>query len=120
MRHLRTIVVALAIGGCVSTELEPDARHPANPTAPVAATAAAPSALAPGFDPFEAYPDESIEAVDHSEHAGHGHAGHDPEPAPAADETYVCPMHPEVKQEGPGRCPKCGMKLVPHEKVDAK
>jgi len=26
--------------------------------------------------------------------------------------TYVCPMHPEVRQEGPGRCPKCGMVLV--------
>jgi Heavy metal binding domain len=25
---------------------------------------------------------------------------------------YVCPMHPEVRQEGPGHCPKCGMKLV--------
>jgi FtsP/CotA-like multicopper oxidase with cupredoxin domain len=27
--------------------------------------------------------------------------------------TYVCPMHPEVSSEGPDRCPKCGMKLVP-------
>ena len=26
--------------------------------------------------------------------------------------TYVCPMHPEVRQEGPGRCSKCGMALV--------
>lgn len=26
---------------------------------------------------------------------------------------YTCPMHPEVVQEGPGRCPKCGMDLVP-------
>ncbi|WP_305096946.1 copper-transporting P-type ATPase [Croceibacterium aestuarii] len=30
--------------------------------------------------------------------------------------TYVCPMHPEVRQEGPGDCPKCGMHLEPeHE-----
>jgi hypothetical protein len=27
--------------------------------------------------------------------------------------VYACPMHPEVRQRGPGRCPKCGMKLVP-------
>jgi Cu+-exporting ATPase len=27
--------------------------------------------------------------------------------------TYACPMHPEVQQEGPGSCPKCGMALVP-------
>lgn len=25
--------------------------------------------------------------------------------------TYVCPMHPEVKSDEPGNCPKCGMKL---------
>jgi Cu+-exporting ATPase len=29
--------------------------------------------------------------------------------------TYTCPMHPEVLQEGPGSCPKCGMALVPLE-----
>ena len=28
---------------------------------------------------------------------------------------YTCPMHPEVQQEKPGRCPKCGMSLVPKE-----
>ena len=27
--------------------------------------------------------------------------------------TYVCPMHPEVRQTGPGACPKCGMALEP-------
>lgn len=27
--------------------------------------------------------------------------------------TYVCPMHPEVRQNGPGTCPKCGMALEP-------
>ena len=26
---------------------------------------------------------------------------------------YTCPMHPEVEQEGPGSCPKCGMALEP-------
>ena len=29
--------------------------------------------------------------------------------------TYTCPMHPEVVQEGPGDCPKCGMSLVAAE-----
>src|SRR3989442_10321798 len=24
---------------------------------------------------------------------------------------YTCPMHPEVRQHGPGACPKCGMAL---------
>ncbi len=26
---------------------------------------------------------------------------------------YTCPMHPEIKQQGPGTCPKCGMSLEP-------
>lgn len=26
---------------------------------------------------------------------------------------YTCPMHPEVRQSGPGFCPKCGMALEP-------
>ncbi len=31
----------------------------------------------------------------------------------ADDRTYTCPMHPEVRQRGPGNCPKCGMTLEP-------
>jgi Cu+-exporting ATPase len=29
------------------------------------------------------------------------------------DVEYTCPMHPEVRQLGPGSCPKCGMALEP-------
>jgi P-type Cu+ transporter len=37
-----------------------------------------------------------------------------PGPAPSALKTaYVCPMHPDVRQSGPGSCPKCGMALEP-------
>lgn len=35
---------------------------------------------------------------------------------------YTCPMHPEVRQVGPGTCPKCGMALepeMPTEQEDA-
>ncbi len=28
-----------------------------------------------------------------------------------AEATYTCPMHPEIEQQGPGSCPKCGMAL---------
>ena len=35
-----------------------------------------------------------------------------PAPAPAAT-VYRCPMHPEVRQDHPGACPKCGMALEP-------
>ena len=27
--------------------------------------------------------------------------------------TYTCPMHPEIEQDPPGQCPKCGMTLEP-------
>jgi Cu+-exporting ATPase len=27
--------------------------------------------------------------------------------------VYTCPMHPEIRQESPGECPKCGMHLEP-------
>ena len=50
------------------------------------------------------------------------HAGHEPGPAQEHPESgdgtlkdpgtvYTCPMHPEVRQNQPGNCPKCGMTL---------
>jgi FtsP/CotA-like multicopper oxidase with cupredoxin domain len=33
-------------------------------------------------------------------------------PEGAGPVTYACPMHPEVTSDEPGRCPKCGMKLL--------
>ena len=39
-----------------------------------------------------------------------------PLPAPAsaaAGTVYTCPMHPEIRQDRPGNCPKCGMTLEP-------
>ena len=32
---------------------------------------------------------------------------------------YTCPMHPDVQQERPGKCPKCGMQLVPKNRDGA-
>lgn len=34
-------------------------------------------------------------------------------PPPGANVIYTCPMHPEIRQEGPGNCPICGMALEP-------
>ncbi len=38
----------------------------------------------------------------------------------APQEVYACPMEPEVRQEGPGKCPKCGMDLVPLSQIEEK
>jgi hypothetical protein len=37
----------------------------------------------------------------------------------AAGTVYTCPMHPEVRQDHPGNCPKCGMGLVPVKQADS-
>ena len=33
--------------------------------------------------------------------------------APEAGTVYTCPMHPEIRRDRPGNCPKCGMTLEP-------
>jgi Heavy metal binding domain len=80
--------VALLGSACVSSRLELPSDHPANPRAKTAAVelAALPVSAATALQP-------------------HDHA------APTSD-TYVCPMHPEVVRNAPGKCPICGMSLV--------
>ena len=51
------------------------------------------------------------EPADVHTHGAHGSGGPPAHQRPAA--SYTCPMHPEVEQNGPGSCPKCGMALVP-------
>lgn len=55
-------------------------------------------------------------------HHGHHHHGQHPgtvlpntQPAQAVPEgtVYTCPMHPQIRQIGPGNCPICGMTLEP-------
>jgi heavy metal translocating P-type ATPase len=53
-------------------------------------------------------------------HEGHSccqHGGHETKgrlaPPSGANVIYTCPMHPEIRQEGPGNCPICGMALEP-------
>lgn len=32
---------------------------------------------------------------------------------PSGGQVYICPMHKDVREAGPGKCPKCGMALLP-------
>lgn len=36
----------------------------------------------------------------------------------SSGQKYTCPMHPEVVKSEPGKCPKCGMNLVPINKTE--
>lgn len=51
------------------------------------------------------------------DHKSHGSHPHSPSPEPKyggdVNAIYTCPMHPEIRQKGPGPCPKCGMALEP-------
>jgi Cu+-exporting ATPase len=67
------------------------------------------------------------DACAHHHHHGtdaHAHRAHGTTPAiaaskppvnaaPGQDVEYTCPMHPQVRQMGPGNCPICGMALEP-------
>lgn len=51
---------------------------------------------------------------------GDSHAGHNPGSAAVTGaaaspqaEVWTCSMHPQIRQPGPGKCPICGMALIP-------
>jgi heavy metal translocating P-type ATPase len=71
-------------------------------------------------DTFLANPDQYATASMDTDHDGHhDHFGHGAQaaqpPTPGESEAveYTCPMHPEIRQNGPGTCPICGMALEP-------
>ncbi len=123
-RSLPVVCTAMLVfAGCVSTELETGANHPANPKVPASSRPESPSPLQSGFDPFSAYESPSPAPHEEDHHAHHGggtssavpagsssaHSGHE---APQSA-VWTCTMHPEVRKSEPGNCPICGMKLVP-------
>lgn len=92
-RFLTFLTFITILSGCASGELPPRAAaDPANPAAPETPPIALPSA-------------PSSDAPAHTEHV-HGAVD-------AGPTVYSCPMHPEVVQPTPGKCPKCGMELRP-------
>jgi hypothetical protein len=87
-------LVLFAVAGCRerTPEVAVPAGHPADPAAPAAPATPASATLALDAPPQPASP-----------------------ATPATAESYTCPMHPEIVRSAPGKCPKCGMKLVPRK-----
>lgn len=46
-------------------------------------------------------------------HDGHKHHESERHVASQPGAIYTCPMHPQIRQKGPGNCPICGMSLEP-------
>ena len=121
------LVVALFVSGCSSpTEVSTPA---ANPNAPVGIAAPMPrlsgqdaptrktneQLAAVGADNTDALKPMEHGGMDHSEmeRGAEDHSRHGATPAGTGKRAFVCPMHPEVKSDRPGNCPRCGMTLKP-------
>jgi hypothetical protein len=97
LRALPLLSIACLLQACASASgtLAPlDAGHPASPQAPEVAIEDPSACLR--REPGSTEPAAPAGARD---------------AAPAG--AYVCPMHPEVSADAPGRCPQCGMQLEP-------
>jgi len=44
---------------------------------------------------------------------GDPHAGHDHATTENGEIIWTCSMHPQIREDGPGKCPLCGMDLTP-------
>jgi hypothetical protein len=144
LKYSPSFVALVLLVGCGSSFKDPaqSVHHPANPEASQAKLDKPSDTLAPSSDVMSA--STASPASDHKHDSsgmhdmgmmqpsggmGHDMAGmagmhmqHD-SAAPAASapattqtaELYTCSMHPEVVSKTPGKCPKCGMKLVKKE-----
>ena len=68
------------------------------------------------LEKFRQDPQRYLTRQQHDHHPAAHQAAHRPpalSPTGAAGTIYTCPMHPEVRQDKPGSCPKCGMALEP-------
>ncbi len=100
--------------------------HQAEPgSCPVCGMTLVPEAPVGQADPWVHVP-EPAPTHGHAPHEAHAHHAHgrslparppqavaSPVPPSGSAMVYTCPMHPEVRQDHPGHCPKCGMTLEP-------
>jgi hypothetical protein len=136
--HIRSLLLALLAGCSTYTEPTFSISHPANPRASEAASPSARAQLGrdeltrqtaqrfaalravqtnepPTIQQTGAQQHEKLGAVtEGAKGMQHKLAGarNEVEGKPPKAGSYTCVMHPEVRNDKPGRCPKCGMKLV--------
>ena len=135
VRLLMCCCGVLLLAGCADrvADVQVPTTHPANPDAPVAPSPT-PSTTLDVVALDQLQPVNLTTEATGSEHAHHHHgtdtatppaAVAEPATAAAAPTTipgtppaeakdlFWCKHHHEVVQTGPGKCPTCGMKLVP-------
>lgn len=108
-RILTIILCVTLLIGCAgqALQLPLSTNDPANPNAPEAAFSPRPNWLQAEVPVTTEQPPTEPTSSTHL-------------PPTIVPTMYTCPMHPEEVQSSPGRCLKCGMRLVPTEppKID--
>jgi hypothetical protein len=132
--HIRSLLLALLAGCTAYTEPTFSISHPANPRASEAASPPARTQLrrdeltrrtAQRFAVLRAVQTNEPPTIQQTGAPRHEELGSVTEGAkgmqhkvpeieakPLKAGPYTCVMHPEVRTDKPGKCPKCGMKLV--------
>ncbi len=107
--------VLVALLGCTSVD-PPPAMHGGDPLDVLAPAGAALPAVEPELPlaPVRRHAAAPAAPPSSAEHRERPSAP--PTAPPPTAPGYTCPMHADVRQDGPGDCPKCGMALVPASK----
>lgn len=113
-------VAFAAVVGCAPIQPpEPASDHPASPQAAGAEDAQQSDVLTVDEKNLPQMPPEMRRGMMHHGHGQMNGGMSDSSPS-VADEAvrYTCAMHPEVVTERPGKCPQCGMQLIPKGGAD--
>ena len=108
MGLLLSLAVTLEAGCATEPPPRPAQLDPSNPSAPESAPLTAGQLAEPSSPANPPPPAPAAPAKAEASPDGGG-------AAKPSGVLYTCPMHPEVISDKPGRCPKCGMNLVPKE-----